>query len=101
MTPKIKSACVRCKRKNEKDFMYVEGMNHSCCYDYLRFAYEMYPQAQPDKYDFEEGFLLTNGDFVNRMTAMQIATETDQLKPEYKNLNYPLLYSYMVYYKRI
>ena len=101
MTPKIKSACVRCKLKNEENFMYAKGMDHTYCYDYLRFAYEMYPQAQPDKYDFEEGFLLTNGDFVNRMTAIQIATETDQLKPEYKNLNYPLLYSYMVYYKRI
>lgn len=101
MTPKVKSACVRCKLKSDTKFIYADGFDHTGCYDFLRFAYEMYPQANPEKYDFEEGFLLTNGDFVNRMTAMKIAKIENQLKPEYKNQNYPLLYSYMLYYRGV
>lgn len=101
MTPKVKSACVRCKLKSDTKFIYADGFDHSSCYDFLRFAHGMYPQAHPEKYDFEEGFLLTNGDFANRMSAMEIAKKENQLKPEYKNQNFPLLYSYMLYYRGV
>ena len=99
MTPKVKTACVRCKLKENEKFVYADGFDHSSCYDYLRVAHSMYPQAQPQKYDCEEGFLLTNGNFANRMLAMVVAKKENQLKPEYKDQNFPLLYSYMLYYK--
>lgn len=101
MTPKVKMACVRCKLKGDTKFVYAEGFDHTGCYDYLRAAHSMYPKVQPEKYDAEEGFLLTNGDFVNRMVAMKIANKEGQLKPEYKGQHFPLLFSYMLYYKAI
>lgn len=96
MNEKIRCACVRCKLKESSSFIYSEGFNHDSCYSYLNMAYEMYPRVNPDKYDVEEGFFLSNGDFVDRLLAMEIAKSANQLMPEYKNKNYPLLYSYML-----
>lgn len=96
MNEKIKHACVRCKLKESSDFTYSKGFDHDSCYNYLSAAWEMYPRIKPDKYDVEEGFLLSNGDFVDRLLAMEIAKNANQLTPEYKDENYPLLYSYML-----
>ena len=96
---RIKSACVRCQRKETKNFNYATGYDHSSCYDYLVRDLGTNPQYD-SRYDVEEGFILENGEFVDRMKAMQIAKEAGQLVDIYQDGDYPLLYSYMVNYRK-
>ena len=98
---RIAFACVRCKQKGFVTYTLATGFSHDMCYNYLSQAHGMYPIANPEKYDVEEGFVLENGDFVDRMTAMWIAEDAEQLKEEYRGKDYPLLYSYMLNYKKI
>ena len=97
----IKRACVRCKLKKDENFTYSTGFDHDYCYNHLGLAHEMYPRVNPNDYDTEEGFILVDGEFVDRMTAMEIAKNANQLKAEYKNENWPLLYSYMLDFKTL
>ena len=64
----------------------VKDMTHSSC---MTYATERYGRAwlARDKHKDEQGFITTTGRFVNRMEAMEIAKNNNQLKykiPEYK-----------------
>ena len=99
---KIINAAVRCIGRNEKDkseWMLGIGYDHSSCYDYIKARYNCYPRLAPARYICEEGFLLEDNSFVNRIDAFNIAKENNQLLPEYNHYTDVLhngLKSYMI-----
>ena len=108
---KIKMACVKCRYKDpshetidvklEKDsegYVYVSAFSHNYCYDILYCCYGMPVRALPDQYDFSEGYICEDGTFVDRSTAMKIASEAGQLQSIYANGDCSELKSYMLKY---
>ena len=96
---KINSAAVRCKHKDLMiNWTIATGWDHTSCYDYIAAAHGFYILATPERYDYEEGFVTTNGDFVSREEAMKIAKNCGQLKREYQDTTEIFLKSYMINY---
>ena len=106
---KIKMACVKCRHKDpshetidvkrEKDsegYVYASAFSHNDCYNILYCCYGMPVRALPYQYDFNEGFICEDGTFVDRSTAMKIASDAGQLQPMYANGDYSELKSYMI-----
>lgn len=77
------------------DYIVVTGHCHADCFEALRFGYEMYVLAKPDQYDYIEGFVCSDGSFVDRFEALSIAKNNNQLKDSYKN-NEGALQSFML-----
>ena len=76
---KIMSAAVRCIARSEKNngnYLMGTGYDHNACYDYLKEAHGCYPRLAPARYICEEGFLLEDNSFINRLEAFEIAKET-------------------------
>ena len=90
----LKSPAIQFRLPPENDYHIIKEYSHQACYDYIREAYEIYAQIFPDTYDVTEGYILTNGSFVDRITAMKIAEDTGVLKPMYYGMQ--CLESYMI-----
>jgi len=94
----IKFAAIKATPVETVDTRIVHAYDHTTCYTYYAEAYGWYLQAQPDKYEVEEGFLLDDGTFVDRTTALTIARKCKQLKSMYDYTD--VLYSYMIDWTR-
>ena len=93
----IVSPAVKCKPINStQDYVIVTGSCHSNCFEALSFGFDMYVLACPDKYDYAEGYVCDDGTFVDRIEAMTIAKEANQVKSMYKSDDYISLQSYML-----
>ena len=90
----LKSPAIQFRLPPENSVHMVENYCHQACYDYIREAYEIYAQIFPDKYDVIEGYTLTDGSFVDREEAYDIAKDTGVLKSMYYGMQ--SLQSYMV-----
>ena len=97
--PMIKCAAVKVNNVNELSSGYVgTGYSHTDCYDYIRDAYGIYANCNPEGYVVTEGFMLDNDTFISREDALELIHYTGQLKPEYKGKEIYRLYSYMIDY---
>ena len=92
----LKSPAIQFRLPPENTIHMVENYCHPACYDYIREAYEIYAQTFPEKYDVIEGYTLTDGSFVDREEAYDIAKYTEVLKPMYYGMQ--RLESHMIKY---
>lgn len=94
---RITAPCVKCRPINtNREYIYVTGHCHADCYEALSFGYSMYVLAQPEKYDYAEGFMCSDGTFVDRYSAKAIAKNAGQLKSIYMDDEISALQSYML-----
>ncbi len=93
----IISPAVKCRQINTNDdYIIVTGYCHADCFEALSFGYDMYVLARPEKYDYVEGFVCSDGSFVDRVNAMDIAKAANQVKSTYNSDDYISLQSYML-----
>lgn len=87
----IKSPAIKCRPINTNvDYVIVTGSCHADCFEALSFGYDMYALACPDRYDYVEGYVCSDGQFVDRYEALNIARNNNQLKDLYKDIEGPL-----------
>ena len=87
----IVSPAVKCRPINTTvDYVIVTGHCHADCFEGLSFGHDMYVLAQPDRYDYVEGYVCSDGVFVDRFDALIIAKDNNQLKSLYQDIEGPL-----------
>lgn len=75
----IRSACIKYRvRENPYQDLFVEGPNHSACLDWFG-CVGLYHRVENAE---EQGFMTTEGRFVDRRTAYKIAWRAGQLISE-------------------
>lgn len=92
----LKAPAIQFRLPPENTIHTVENYCHDACYKYIDFAYEIYAQLCPEKYDVIEGYTLTDGSFIDREEAYNVAKYTGVLEPMYYGMQ--RLESYMVKY---
>ena len=90
----LKSPAIEFRLPPENDYHVVENYCHQACYDQIRDQYDIYASIFPEKYDVVEGYTLTDGSFVDREEAYDIAKHTGAFEPRYYGMQ--SLQSYMV-----
>ena len=61
------------------DYVIVTGSCHADCFEALSFGYDMYALARPERYDYVEGYVCSDGQFVDRYEAAEIAYNANQI----------------------
>ena len=83
---KIKSAAIKYRKKGSKEFEYVTGYSHSACIDYFS-CIELHSIDRDMEVEVQ-GFMTTEDRFVDRVEALKIATNANQLQYHTTSRNY-------------
>ena len=75
---KIKSAAIKYRKNGSKEFEYATGYSHSACIDY--FSCIGLRSIDRDMGVEVQGFMTTEDRFVNRVEALKIAINANQLQ---------------------
>lgn len=78
---KIQSAAIKYRIKGEHNFKYVSGCSHANCIEMFSYM-DLYPNHRDMEVE-EQGFFTTEGRFVNRRMAKDIALKASQIPVNY------------------
>lgn len=84
---KIKCAAIKYKRLDTGKEDIIRGHNHAVCMEYFYYAFNLDESNRDMEFEVQ-GFVTTEGRFVDRQEAYQIAKEAKQLKYNLENVDW-------------
>lgn len=83
ITNLFKEAAVKFRLTPDSKSWMITGSSHTVCHEKIKAKYAANTMKFPDVFQVEEGYILNNGMFVNRLDAMKVAKSANIIKESY------------------